>query len=199
MKTNGSTLFKGGSIPLISPDLLAEIVSTAADIALLISPDDKILSVLVNRQHRSFGQIHNWEGAQIRDVLDITSHNKLAARMADLRTATDGHPVASVELTHVDKGAWDFPVRYSLHLLGTDKSVLLLGRDQRPLAEAQQKLVSAQLALERDYEMQRETETRYRVLLEAIRDAVVLVSMTSGRIVDLNSAAALRSGRRAPI
>jgi len=194
VKTNGSTLFKGGSIPLISPDLLAEIVSTAADIALLVSPDDTILSVLVNRQHRSFGQIHNWEGLPVRDVLDATSFGKLAARLADLRSAAGAHPVAAVELTHVDKGAWEFPVRYSLHLLGTDNSALLLGRDLRPLAEAQQKLVSAQLALERDYEMQRETETRYRVLLEAIRDAVVLVSMTSGRIVDLNSAAALRLG-----
>jgi transcriptional regulator PpsR len=194
VKTNGSTLFKGGSIPLISPDLLAEIVSTAADIAILVSPDDKVLSVLVNRHHRSFGQIHSWEGSALRDILDATSFGKLVGRLAEIRAANAERPVAAIEITHVDNGAWDFPIRYSLHLLGTDGSVLMLGRDQRPLAEAQQKLVSAQLALERDYETQREMETRYRVVLEATRDAVMLVSMSSGRIVDLNSGAALKLG-----
>lgn len=52
----------------------------------------------------------------------------------------------------------------------------------------------AQFALERDYEAQREMDTRYRVLMEATRDAVVLVAMNSGRIADLNAAAAMMLG-----
>jgi len=54
--------------------------------------------------------------------------------------------------------------------------------------------VMAQIALERDYETQREMDTRYRVLMEATRDAIVLVAMTNGRISDLNAAAALLLG-----
>ena len=39
---------------------------------------------------------------------------------------------------------------------GRTTSILMLGRDLRPIAEMQQQLVKAQLALERDYEAQRE-------------------------------------------
>jgi transcriptional regulator PpsR len=55
-------------------------------------------------------------------------------------------------------------------------------------------LVAAQLALERDYEAQREMDTRYRVLLEVSRDPVLMVSLSTGRITDLNPAAALLLG-----
>ncbi|MDZ7599712.1 MAG: hypothetical protein U5J82_15855 [Desulfobacterales bacterium] len=59
-------------------------------------------------------------------------------------------------------------MRYSLHLIDEAGTILMLGRDLRPIAEVQQQLVSAQLALERDYEAQREMDTRYRVLMEQI-------------------------------
>jgi transcriptional regulator PpsR len=85
-------------------------------------------------------------------------------------------------------------VRYALHLMETDGSILMLGRDLRPIAEVQQQLVAAQLALEKDYESQREVDTRYRVLMEVARDPIMLVSMSNGRIVDLNPAAALLLG-----
>ncbi len=70
----------------------------------------------------------------------------------------------------------------------------MLGRDLRPIAEVQQQLVTAQLALERDYEAQREMDTRYRVLMEVSRDPLLLVSMSTGRISDMNPAAAQMMG-----
>jgi transcriptional regulator PpsR len=50
------------------------------------------------------------------------------------------------------------------------------------------------MALERDYESQREYDTRFRVLMEATRDAVVFVSLGTGRIIEANSAAATLLG-----
>ena len=100
----------------------------------------------------------------------------------------------AVELNHADDMAFEFPVRYALHRVEADGSILMLGRDLRPIAEMQQQLVKAQLALERDYEAQREIDTRYRVLMETTRDAIVVVSMTTGRIVDLNMAAGVMLG-----
>lgn len=193
MKTDGSHLLNGGSIPLIEPALLTEIISTASDIALLVTMSGQISSVLVNPHHRSFGELKHWEGRHASEVLTVESRIKLERRLAAIY---DGDSTVSmaVELTHSDSGTWEFPVRYSLHRLGGDNSVLMLGRDLRPIAEMQQKLVQAQLALERDYETQREIETRYRVLMEATRDAVVLVSMSTGRISDLNGAAAVLLG-----
>ena len=149
MTTDGRHLLNSGKLPLISPELLGEIIASAGDLALLVSPTHRVVSVLGNR------------------------------RVA---------PV--IELNHADRTAWEFPVRYSLHRIGSDDSVLMVGRDLRPIAEVQQQLISAQLALERDYEAQREADTRYRVLMEVGRDPIVIVSMSTGRITDLNPAAA---------
>ncbi|TAG24222.1 MAG: PAS domain S-box protein [Rhodobacterales bacterium] len=172
---------------MLPPDLMTEILSTAADITLLVAPTLRIVAVLVNPSHRAFGQLTDWEGMQLPDILSEESQRKLTLRLADLDGGRRG---LSVELNHASQQSWDFPVRYSMHRMGPDGSLLMLGRDLRPLAEVQQQLVTAQLALERDYEAQRELDTRYRVLMEMTRDPVMLVSMSSGKITDLNPAAA---------
>lgn len=158
----------------------------------MIAPSRRIVSVLVNPHHRSFGQLTDWEGSSLKDVLAEGSLRKLDARLADMQSARRGG--IAIELNHADQSNWEFPVRYTIHRIGSDDSFLMLGRDLRPIAEVQQQLVQAQLALERDYETQREMDTRYRVLMEVSRDPVVMVSMSSGRITDINPAAALLLG-----
>ncbi|MBU9696519.1 transcriptional regulator PpsR [Rhodobacteraceae bacterium HSP-20] len=198
MTTDGRHLLNGGKLPLIAPDLLGEILATASDIALLVAPSRRIISVLVNPHHRSFGQLTDWEGGHLRDVLTEDSLRKFESRLSEMHGARHGE--TAVELNHADKSNWEFPVRYSLHRIGTDDSILMLGRDLRPIAEVQQQLVQAQLALERDYETQRELDTRYRVLMEVSRDPVIMVSMSTGRISDINPAAAqLLGGQRADL
>lgn len=192
MTTDGRHLLNGGKLPLIAPDLLGEILASASDLALLVSPSRRIVSVLVNPQHRSFGQLTDWEGTNLKDVLAEGSLRKLEARLAEMQGGRRGN--VAIELNHADKSHWEFPVRYTIHRIGSDESFLMLGRDLRPIAEVQQQLVQAQLALERDYETQREMDTRYRVLMEVSRDPVVMVSMSSGRITDINPAAALLLG-----
>ncbi len=156
-----------------------------------MSGDGIIGTVLVNPHHRGFGQLTHWEGQPLRTVLTTESVAKFNAREQEL-IAQGG--TRAVELNHVDDHTPEFPVRYALHRVEGDGSILMLGRDLRPIAEMQQQLVKAQLALERDYETQREIDTRYRVLMETTRDAILVTSMTTGRIVDLNVAAAVMLG-----
>lgn len=179
-------------MPLIDPELLSEIISTAADISMLISADGRIASLIQNPHHRSFGHLAHLVGRPLREFLTVESIAKLDRRLEAL--GKPGSASVAVELNHQDTQAWEFPVRYSLHRVSTDNSILMLGRDLRPIAEMQQQLVMAQLALERDYETQREMDTRYRVLMEATRDAIVLVAMNNGRISDLNASAAMLLG-----
>ncbi|MEM9344897.1 MAG: transcriptional regulator PpsR, partial [Pseudomonadota bacterium] len=96
----------------------------------------------------------------------------------------------AMELNHSDRGDWEFPVRYTLHQIGPDGALLMLGRDLRPIAEMQEQLVSAQMALERDYEAQREYDTRFRVLLDTVPDAILFVALDRGRITEVNGTAA---------
>ncbi|TGD42914.1 transcriptional regulator PpsR [Pseudotabrizicola sediminis] len=191
MTTDGRHLLSSGKLPLIAPEVLGEIIASASDLALLISPTHRVVSVLVNPAHGIQARVADWEGASLQSILAGESWRKLEARLADLGSRRVP-PV--IELNHADRTAWEFPVRYSLHRIGSDDSVLMVGRDLRPIAEVQQQLISAQLALERDYEAQREADTRYRVLMEVGRDPIVIVSMSTGRITDLNPAAAVLLG-----
>jgi transcriptional regulator PpsR len=196
--TDGRHLLNGGKLPLVAPDLLGEILATASDVALLVAPSRRVISVLVNPHHRSFGQLTDWEGAHLKDILTEESLRKVEARINEMHGARHGE--TAVELNHADQTNWEFPVRYSMHRIGADDSILMLGRDLRPIAEVQQQLVQAQLALERDYETQRELDTRYRVLMEVARDPVIMVSMSTGRISDINPAAAqLLGGQRSEL
>ena len=185
--SRGTKYWNSGAIPLIAPEVLGDIIASASDIAVVIADDGQVLSVLINPNHRSFGRLDHWEGRNVRDVLTVESVSKLDAKLEAFFGGKES-PQA-VELNHMDDGL-EFPVRYSFHRIGPDGALLLLGRDLRPIAEMQQQLVKAQVALERDYETQREYDTRFRVLMEATRDAMVFVSMTSGRITDVNKSAA---------
>ncbi|SNX71990.1 transcriptional regulator PpsR [Cereibacter ovatus] len=171
--------------------MVGDVIATAADISLLVSAEGLIRTVMVNPHHPSFGQLSSWEGRRIEDVLTPESIAKFRTRSEALEA---GRGSVAVELNHSDHHNFEFPVRYVLHRVPEDRSVLMLGRDLRPIAEVQQQLVAAQLAMERDYETQREMETRYRVILDASRDPMVLVSMSSGRIIDVNTAAAMLLG-----
>ena len=192
MSSRGTRYWNSGSIPLIAPDVLGDIISTASDIAIVISDVGEILSVLVNPIHQNFGRLDHWEGRDLRDVLTSESIVKLDEQL--MAFSAGDRAARAMELNHTDHGNWEFPVRYSLHQIGPDGTLLLLGRDLRPIAEMQQQLVKAQMALERDYEAQREYDTRFRVLMEATRNATIFVSVANGRITDINRAAAAMLG-----
>lgn len=192
VKTDSKHLLTGMSMPLIDTELLSEIVSTASDISLLISSDSRVVAVMVNPHHPAFGQLSHWLGRHISEIITSESLEKFERRLTKLQKPNSGS--VAVEVNHVDDSMWEFPIRYSMHSLRNDGTILMLGRDLRPIAEMQQQLVMAQMALERDYETQREMDTRYRVLMEATRDAVVLLTMNNGRVADLNAAAAVMLG-----
>ena len=189
--SRGTKYWTGGSIPLIAPDVLGDIISSASDIAVVVTQAAQVLSVLVNPNHKSLGRFDHWEGNNLRDFLTRESVPKLDSK---LKIFSAGDSTSDmVELNHADQ-SWEFPIRYSFHRIGPDGTILMLGRDLRPIAEMQQQLVKAQVALERDYEAQREYDTRYRVVMETTREPLIFVSANSGRVVDLNKSASALLG-----
>ncbi|MEL7132776.1 MAG: transcriptional regulator PpsR [Pseudomonadota bacterium] len=188
MTTDGSSFWTSGAVPLIEPEFLSSIIAAASDIALVVSAEGMILSVLLNTQDDSFGNLKHWEGRPVVEFLTEESVEKFQdahdAYMAGLP------PKKPLELNHLDNAVWQYPVRYTFHRFGQENAVLLLGRDLRPIAETQQQLVQAQIALEQGYEARREFDARYRVVMSGVEDAVVFVSVQSGRIEDANAQAA---------
>ncbi|WP_299968828.1 transcriptional regulator PpsR [uncultured Roseobacter sp.] len=192
MTTDGNTFWSSGAIPLIEPEFLSSIIAAASDIALVVSSEGIILSVVLNTHSESFGNLKHWEGRPVVDFLTRETAPKFEAAHAAF--LADEVPRKQLELNHSDNAVWQYPVRYTFHRFGHENAALLLGRDLRPIAETQQQLVQAQIALEQGYEARREFDARFRVLLAETEEAVVYVSVQSGRIDDANEAAAALLG-----
>lgn len=189
MNTRGTDFWDKPSASPIGPEHFNEIVTTAADLAIVLDTGGKVHSVVTNPLNPTLGQLDHWKNRDIREFLAQDSLPKLDAQLEAYRGGQKAK-VDAIEVNHFDSANWEFPIRYTLHKTGRDDIILMLGRDLRPIAELQHRLVKAQLALEKDYESHRDYETRYRVIMEAARDALVLVDVTSGRIVDANTLAA---------
>lgn len=189
MTFRGTQYWNSGAIPLIAPEILGDIIATLADIAVVISDEGVVLSILANPIHSAFANLDHWENKSVRASLTIESVPKFDRHLANFLNGEDLK--RSIELNHFDQiGQLEFPVTYTFHRIGADGAILMLGRDLLPIAEMQQQLVNAQIALENDYEKQRVNDARFRVLLESTRDAIVYVSLGSGRITEANAAAA---------
>ena len=88
----------------------------------------------------------------------------------------------------------ELPIEYTTIRLGGPPGFLAIGKNLRAMAELQSRLVEAQQAMERDYWKLREVETRYRLLFNSSRDAVLLLKASTLAILDLNPAAAQALG-----
>lgn len=196
MNTRGSDFWNEPAGPPIAPEHFNEIVATAADLAIVLDTSGKVRSVITNPLNPTLGRLDHWKDRDIREFMAEDSLSKLETQLEAYRGGKK-ETVDAIEVNHFDNANWEFPIRYTLHKTGQDDIILMLGRDLRPIAELQHRLVKAQLALEKDYETHRDYETRYRVVMEAARDALVLVDVTSGRIVDLNTSAAQILGAEA--
>ena len=174
---------------VIAPEQFGDLLASAADIVIALDRDGVVEIVLTNPIDQNLGCLDHWVGRRLKEFLTEECHPKLDAVLA----AVAGDPLSrprTVELNHVDNASWEFPIRYGVFDAGEDGPIVLVGRDLGPVAEIQQQLVKAQLALEKDYEAQRESETRIRVLMGETRDALAFVDARSGRIEDVSAVAA---------
>ncbi|WP_435138619.1 transcriptional regulator PpsR [Pseudopelagicola sp. nBUS_19] len=187
MTSNGEMTWTNGIFPNIGSEVASRIIERVSDIVLVVNATGKIFA---SRCSPGFvGQTHiaSWRGEQIQAALTVESISKFESRIAQFLENTE--QVFSVELNH--RAATNFaelPVRYTFHKLGIEGQILMLGSDLRRAAEMQQQLVAAQIALEADYEAQREHDIRLRVLMEASDVATLYISVTSGEIVSCNAA-----------
>ena len=175
-----------GALP--DPGVVERIIEQATDIAVMVDEDGIVSGISVNSECPSLGCLDHWVGREFTSFLTSESAEKYAAR----RHLMLGDPKSMprpVELNHIDNATWEFPVRYTMHRV-QGQGVLLLGRDMQPFAEVQQRLLREQQARERDQQRLRGGETYYRVVLEASETPMALVEPESGRIRDINSAAA---------
>lgn len=195
MKGEGEKTWTDGLLPEIAPDVMTNILARVADLALILSPEGDVLRGLRNPNSKIRVDPAIWEGDPLSKHLTVESRAKFEERLPAFLADPDG-PVRPLELNHPATASLEeAPVRYGLHQIGREDAILMLGQDLRPVAEMQQQLVAAQIALETDYEAQREHDARLRVLMSATREGMVFVNSASGEVVDANAAAMALFGR----
>lgn len=184
-----------GLVPLIGSESFKDIIGRVADLGVIISREGTVTGVFANPAFRPKDVLARFEGMQLRDTFAPESVTKFEMRLAAF--LSDPEQTRPVELNHKgETGQPGFPVRYSFHAIGESGKILLMGRDLRPIAEMQQQLVAAQLKLEKDYELRREHDMQFRVLMASVDDAMVFVSLPDGSIMDCNPAARVLLGKQ---
>ncbi len=165
----------------------ATVIAAASDVSLVLSAEGAILDAAFHSKELADAlQSHGaWPGRRWIDTVTVESRGKIQGLM------TDAAPTASRwrQVNHAVPGAADVPVLYSAVQIGNDGRIVVFGRDLRPIAALQQRLVEAQQAMERDYARLRHIETRYRMLFHLSSEPVLVVDAAADIVVEANPAA----------
>ncbi len=164
------------------------------DVMLVLDMEDVIRDAKLSNSFASEG-VSGWIGSRWAETVSRAEGENLKQMLADTRSA------GVCAFRHVNQrfpSGLELPIEYTAIRLGEQGSLVAIGKNLRAVAELQGRLVEAQQAMERDYWKLREVETRYRLLFNSSRDAVLLLKASNLGILDLNPAAAEALGIPVP-
>lgn len=171
----------------LDAEAAATLISTAADVALVIDGQGVIRDVAFNSPDLLLEGYEKWLGQPWSETVTVESQQKVVEM---LQEAASHAPVRKRQVNHPSSRGADVPVLYSAVQVAEDGRVVAVGRDLRAVAALQQRLVDAQQSMERDYARLRYVETRYRLLFQMTSEAVLIVDPATRKVMEANPAAA---------
>jgi transcriptional regulator PpsR len=175
----------------------AKLIAAATDVAVVVDRQGVIRDVAFNKEELSLELDGHgrWLGSKLVEIVTPDTKSKVHQLLMDATTRP-----ASVwrQVNHPSAGGEDIPVLYSAVNIGREDRFVVVGRDLRPLAVMQQRLLNAQQSMERDYVRLRHAETRYRLLFQVSSEAVVIVDAANQTVLDANPAALVLFDANAP-
>jgi len=133
----------------------------------------------------------DWLGKHWGQTVSEESLPKVTAMLKDMGGDSSGR------WRHVNqstRSGTELPLSFSLvqvpsSLANGRPSAVAFGRDLRPQAALQQKLLNAQRSVERDYWQLKHAETRYSLLFQVSAEAMLILDADSEKLEDSNPAA----------
>ncbi|MER0238613.1 transcriptional regulator PpsR [Fulvimarina sp. MAC8] len=179
----------------LDPGIIASLVTATADFALLIDDAGTVVDVAMRQDVCPPEVYHEWIGRPFIET--VTSECRLKAK----RLLADGadHSETRREINHPIPDAPDLPVSYVMLPLTKDSGHVALGRDLRSVADLQQRLISAQVAYDHEFEQVRSVEAQYRVLFETSTQFYLIVDPGNRRIIEANATARKNFCDRDPV
>lgn len=172
--------------PRVTDPQAARIIASFTDLVLIVDMKGTIVDVSVGQGLESHSGWKKLVGRKWVDVLMLDSRGKVEQL---LREVSSGHTTRSREMNMKVEGIGEIPFRFTGSLLDDDK-VVCFGLDMRAIAALQQRMVSAQQAMEAEYERVRQSEAQYRVLFHVCREGVLIAHGPRHAVSEANPAAA---------
>lgn len=175
----------------------AKLIAAATDVAVVVDAQGLIRDVAFNKEELSLELDGHgrWLGSKLQEIVTPETSAKVSELLQDAASCKSS---TWRQVNHASPGGLDIPVLYSAIDIGREDRFLVVGRDLRPLAAMQQRLIHAQQSMERDYVRLRHAETRYRLLFQVSSEAVMIVDGSSNAIIDANPAALALFDENAP-
>ncbi|MBK8767967.1 MAG: transcriptional regulator PpsR [Burkholderiaceae bacterium] len=177
----------------LSPEVVGRLLAASADVALVIDDKGVIRDLAFGSEDLLREGYYEWLGKPWAETVTVESRPKVEALLRESRTSAT---LRWRHINHPSLDGIDLPLSYSAialpHPPGRGKAMgrsVVFGRDLRANSILQQRLISAQQAMERDYWRMRHMETRYRALFQAAAEAVLILDAPSGKIEEANGAA----------
>lgn len=178
----------------LDADVTASLVTAAADVVLVVDGAGIIRDLAFGSDELLKEGYQEWLGKPWAQTVTVESRPKVEAMLTDARS---GLGPRWRQVNHPSPDGADLPLSYSVvpvQRAGESNGsapghTMAFGRDLRALAAMQQRLVSAQLSMERDYWRLRHIETRYRLLFQVSSDAVLILDAETEKLEEANPAA----------
>ncbi|MEM1318447.1 MAG: transcriptional regulator PpsR [Pseudomonadota bacterium] len=170
----------------LAPERTAKIVASAADVTLVIDAHGVIRDAAFGVEALFNSGGRSWSGRPLMETVTAECEDKVISLLEDARK---GGSIRSREINHSLPHGEDMPVRYSASQLDDDGSVIVFGQDISRIVVLQQKLMNAQLSMERDFAKLRAGELRYRMMFQLSDVAQVVVEAEGLTVADMNAAA----------
>jgi transcriptional regulator PpsR len=169
----------------------ADLIAASADVALVMDEAGVIRDMAFGSEELLGHGYQQWLGKPWSDTVTVESRPKVQDL---LREAGSGQKTRWRHINHPSTDGADLPLSYAVVPMqpGSGQAAGLtvaFGRDLRANVSLQQRLVSAQLSMERDYWRLRHVETRYRLLFQLASEAVLIIEAGSGKLEEANPAA----------
>jgi transcriptional regulator PpsR len=187
----------------LDADAAAELITAAADVVLILDEAGVIRDLAFGSDELLAQGCQDWVGKTWAQTVTVESLPKVEAL---LKESNAGEGARWRHVNHpVPGGGADLPLSYSVvpvRRKGQPASsatthTLAFGRDLRAQVALQQRLVTAQLSLERDYWRLRQVETRYRLLFQMASEPVLILSGSIDQVEEANPAAYELFGEKA--
>ncbi len=177
----------------LGADDAASLIAASADVVLIVDAAGVIRDLAFGSEDLITQGCQGWIGKPWSQTVTAESRPKVESMLKD---AFDGATPRWRHVNHPGEGGADLPLSYSVMPvrshgasdIGAGHSVAF-GRDLRAQVALQQRLVSAQLSMERDYWRLRHVETRYRLLFQVATEAVLILDAVTEKLEEANPAA----------